>query len=345
MIKQLLLPFSLLWEAIYSLRRFAYRIEIFSSKKFKVPIISVGNLSFGGTNKTPFTLFLSNLLKKENKKVAVLMRGYKGKLENEGGLLNKSSIKKQVCDFGDEAVLLINGNPDLDIIVGKKRSRNLEKFYHQINSDVVLLDDGFQHLAIKRDLDIVLLDSTMDLSKYKTFPVGYLREGFGALSEADVIVYSRCDQVDLEKLKALKSLILPFLRHSVIHVETALSPMGIFNEKRQLVLDLSSLAGKKVFAFCGIANPDTFFSSLEKLGAKVEKKFIFKDHHFFSDKELARMLKEGESKDTIFLTTEKDFVRISETFKNGRIFYLGAEIKVLKGFEELERKIKSLLYI
>lgn len=345
MIKQLLFPFSLLWEAIHSFRRFAYRIEMFSSKKFKVPVISVGNLSFGGTNKTPFTLFLSNLLKKENKKVAVLMRGYKGKLENEGGLLNKSSVKKPVCDFGDEAILLINGNSDLDIIVGKKRSRNLEKFYNQINSDVVLLDDGFQHLAIKRDLDIVLLDSTMDILKYKTFPVGYLREGFGALSDADVIVYTRCDQVDLDKLTSLKSKISPFLRRGVIHVETALTPLGIFNDKRQLVLDLSSLKGKTVFAFCGIANPKTFFSSLEKLGAIVEKEFIFKDHHFFSDKELASMLKEGESKDTIFLTTEKDFVRISETFKNGRIFYLGAEIKVLKGFEELERKIKSLLYI
>ena len=185
----------------------------------------------------------------------------------------------------------------------------------------------------------------MDLSKYKAFPTGYLREGLGALSDADVIVYTRCDQVDLGKLTALKSLISPFLRKGFIQVETALTPIGIFNDKSQMVLDLNSLSGKKVFAFCGIANPEAFFSSLEKLGAIVEKKFTFKDHHFFSDKELARMLKEGESNDTIFLTTEKDFVRISETFKNGRIFYLGAQIKVLKGFEELERKIQSLLYI
>ncbi len=344
MIKMLLLPFALLWEGIHSFRRFAYRIEMFPSRKFKVPVISVGNLSFGGTNKTPFTLFLSNLLKKEHKRVAILMRGYKGNLENKGGLLNKSNNEKKVCDFGDEAILLLKANPNLDIIVGKKRAQNLEKFYNKINSDVVLLDDGFQHLGIRRDLDIVLLDSTMALSKYRPFPAGYLREGFGALSDADIIVYTRCDQVDSEKLTALKSLISPFLKHGVIEVETALAPLAIFNNKGQVEFDLNALAGKKVFAFCGIANPETFFTSLEKLGAIVEKKFIYKDHHFFSDKELAGMLKEGESKDTIFLTTEKDFVRISDAFKNDRIFYLGVQINVLRGFEELEKKIKSLLY-
>lgn len=344
MIRILLWPLSFFWGGIHKFRRFAYRTEIFNSKKFKVPVISIGNLSFGGTNKTPFTLFISNLLNKEEKKVAILMRGYKGKLEDQGGLLSKNESKNLAENFGDEATLLINSNPNLDIIVGKKRSQNLEKFYDQINSDVVLLDDGFQHLAIKRDLDIVLLDSTMDISKYKTFPVGYLREDLSALSDAEVVVYTRCDQVDVGRLTELKSLISPYLRHSVIQLETALRPVGVFNKNRKIEWDLDSLSGKKVYAFCGIANPESFFHSLDKLGAIVEKKFIYRDHHFFSDKELARMLKEGESKDTIFLTTEKDFVRISETFKNDRIFYLGAQIKIIKGFEELEKKIQSILY-
>lgn len=343
MIKLLLWPLSLLWGSIHRFRRFAYQAEIFSSKKFRVPVISVGNLSFGGTNKTPFTLFLSFLLNKQQKKVAVLMRGYKGKLENKGGLLSKGEAKNSVEDFGDEATLLINSNPDLDIIVGKNRAQNLEKFYNQINSDVVLLDDGFQHLAIKRDLDIVLLDSTMELSRYKTFPMGYLREDLDALADAEIIVYTRCDQVDPIQLLELKSSILPYLRHGVIELEAALQPVGIFNKNGHLEMDLKSLSGKKINAFCGIANPDTFFASLEKLGAIIEKKFTFRDHHFFSDKELTRMLKEGESKDTIFLTTEKDFVRISETFRNGRIFYLGAQIKILKGIEELEKKLQSII--
>ena len=341
MIRKLLWPLSFLWGAIYSFRRFAYRVEIFSSKKFKVPVISVGNLSFGGTNKTPFTLFLSQILK--HKKVTILMRGYKSKLESKGGLLQENTSENPVLDFGDEATLFIGSNPDLDIIVGKNRAQNLEKYYPKINSDVILLDDGFQHLKIKRDLDIVLLDSTMDLSLYKTFPLGYLRENLSALSDADIIVYTRCDQVNDKKLTALKSLVLPHLQHGVVHLETALVPLGVFNFKREMEMDLNSLAGKKVHAFCGIGNPKTFFSSLENLGAVIEKKTIFRDHHFFSDKELARMLKESKSEDTIFITTEKDFVRISKDFKKGRIFYLGTQIKVLKGFEEFEKKIRLLL--
>ncbi|MFI5390338.1 MAG: tetraacyldisaccharide 4'-kinase [Bacteriovoracales bacterium] len=335
MVRKLLYPFSFIWGGIHSFRRFAYRVEIYPSKKFKVPVISIGNLSFGGTNKTPFTLFLSQLL---NKKVAVLMRGYKGKLENKGGILKVPSP----LDFGDEAVLLFNSNPEIDIIVGKKRSQNLEKYYPQINSDVVLLDDGFQHLAIKRDLDIVLLDTTMDLLKYKTFPVGNLRENLNSLSDADVVVYTRCDQVNSIKLEKLKSLISPYLRQGVISVESALVPSGVFNHENQM--DLDFLKGKKVHAFCGIGNPHSFFSSLEKLGAKIYKKNIFRDHHFFSEKELTRMLKDKGSKDTIFLTTEKDFVRIPKTFQNGRIFYLGARIKVLKGLDELEEKIKTVIH-
>ncbi len=334
MTRKILFPLSLLWSGVYSLRRFAYKTQIFPQKKFQVPVISVGNLSFGGTNKTPFTLFLSQLI---DKKVTVLMRGYKGRLEKKGGVLKNPSPR----DFGDEAVLLFNSNPNLDIIVGKNRAKNLEKYYPRIKSDVVLLDDGFQHLSIKRDLDIVLIDTTMELKKYRTAPEGYLRENLKSLGDADIIVFTRCDLVDSKKLSELKKLIFPYLRHGVIEIESKLNPFGVINLDKKL--DLDFLKGKNINAFCGIGNPNSFFSALEKLGAQISKKYVFRDHHFFSEKEITRMLKEAGSKDTIFLTTEKDFIKIPKSFQNDRIFYLGAKIEILKGINELEEKIREII--
>ena len=200
-------PFSYVWESVYKLRRLGYKIDLFSSKSFRVPIISIGNLSFGGTGKTPLTIWLANYFSRKTLSPLILMRGYRGKMEKKGGIIKSGEFSKvDSKDFGDEAVLISRKAHDSNIIVGKNRSANLEFYYDEVSPDVILLDDGYQHLKIKRDLNIILFDATMDLKRYKVAPLGYLREGLNSLRDADVVLIGKCDQVpaniiaDLEKL-------------------------------------------------------------------------------------------------------------------------------------------------
>ncbi len=156
----LLTPLALLWEGVYRLRRAAYRYGTFEQRHFKVPIISIGNLSFGGTGKTPFTLWLAENLAKRNKSVMILMRGYKGKLEHQSGILRGGAkIGSTPLDFGDEAILLSRRLPEAAVVVGKNRADNLDKYFDEVRPDVVLLDDGHQHLRIARQLNFVFFDA------------------------------------------------------------------------------------------------------------------------------------------------------------------------------------------
>jgi len=187
-------PFSVIWKAINRLRRYAYSLGYLKSYNFNLPIISVGNVVFGGTGKTPFTIWLAKFLESEGKVITVLLRGYKGKLEKLSGLLkSENKFNLSALDFGDEAINLIRSLEKSSVIVGKNRKINFVKFADDVKADVLLLDDGYQHLQIFRDLDIVLFDANLPLESYKVVPSGYMREGIEALNYGDVIIITRCD--------------------------------------------------------------------------------------------------------------------------------------------------------
>jgi tetraacyldisaccharide 4'-kinase len=337
-------PFSLIWEWAYFIRRIFYDYGVFHQKSYLVPVISIGNLTFGGTGKTPFTLWLAKYLQDKDKKVMILMRGYKGKLEKTGGFIDSDKAMSPDPEaYGDEALLYARRLNHASIVVGKKRSENLSFYFPKVEPDVVLLDDGHQHIKIKRKLNIVLFDATMPLVKYEVAPLGYMREGFQALKDADLIVLGKADIAGPKKVESLKKYIKPYLPFGVEFTEIGFKPNGFYNHANDLVLTVDQVRGKKVICLAGIANPQPFFKLIEDLGAEVLVTESFPDHHFFKLDEINALLSYAKSEDAYLVTTEKDMVRIRKVVEDEAILFLEIDVDFLSGKEECLKVIESCL--
>ena len=335
-------PLSWIWETVYFLRRACYDYGILRQRSFQVPIISIGNLTFGGTGKTPFTLWLAEYLYKRNKKVMILMRGYKGKLENSSGII--SSNNKMIPDpveYGDEPLLFARRLVDATIVVGKNRSENLSFYFPKVEPDVVLLDDGHQHIKIKRKLNIVLFDATMPLIRYKVAPLGYMREGFQALKDTDLVVIGKADIAGEAKIQALKEFLNPYLPVGVEFAEVGFRPNGFYNAANDLMYTVDQIKGRKVICVAGVANPQSFFKLLEDLGAEVIVTESFPDHHYFKPDEINALLSYAKNEDALLVTTEKDMVRIKKIVEDDTIVFLEVDIHFLKGEEATLQIIDS----
>lgn len=332
-------PISLLWEWVYRVRRFCFNYGLFKQNYFQVPIISIGNLTFGGTGKTPFTLWLSKQLGKQNKRVLILMRGYKGNLEHGSGLLKSGArLGYNPFEYGDEALVLARRLKNTFICVGKKRSENLEHYFDEVSPDVVLLDDGHQHLKLNRDINIVLFDSLMSLEKYKVAPRGYMREGFTALKDADLAVLGRADQVTRHKLDSLKRLVRKY-NPLIEFAEICYKPTGFYNISYEKVFDVNYLIGKKAICVAGIASPSSFFKNIEMLGIDVIHQASFPDHHYFKPEEIDQLIAMAEREDAYIVTTEKDIVKIRRIADSDRILYMEIAVHFLEG----EEKAKDII--
>ncbi len=331
-----LYPLALTWEAIYRIRRAFYNYDIFQSNEFRVPIISIGNITFGGTGKTPFTIWISNKLEARDKKVAVLTRGYKGKAESGAMVLEGGNLfRYDPRDCGDEALLISRELKNSIVIVGKKRSENLRYYFKSYSPDVVVLDDGFQHLKLRRNLNIVLFDALLPLSRYKVAPLGYLREGTTALKDADAIIISRSDQIGENRLIALKNMLKEWVPQHVPFADIRYIPEGIYNCSGEQVLTSRENENYKVIAVAGIASPDSFFTLLEGMGIEVCERRIYPDHYNFMLKDVKELLEEAKDKKLKIITTEKDIIKIKKLTRDESINYLRVKIDFLNGEEKI----------
>ena len=334
---------SILWSWIHLIWRWGYRYDIFKQNTFQVPIISVGNIAFGGTGKTPFVIWLAEFLKESDKKIMICMRGYLGKNEHSCGFLKGGRrMKANPIEYGDEALLLSKRLNDVSILVGKNRSNNLDYYFDRELPDVVLLDDGHQHLKMDRKLNIVLLDAMMPLEKYKTAPLGYLREGFSALRDADIIIINKAAQVSLEKLEKLEVLINKHCLPDALHAQISYYPMGIFSLKREENSEISKFRKKNIICVTGIASTTGFYDMIESLGIKIIKKYSFPDHYFFKNDEIEMLLKEAEESDSYIIMTEKDIVKMYR-FSHERVYYLKIGVEFLKGEKEVRKIISKIV--
>lgn len=335
-------PLSWIWESVYFFRRACYDYGILRQRSFQVPVISIGNLTFGGTGKTPFTLWLAEYLHKKNKKVMILMRGYKGKLEHSSGIITAGKMMTpDPVEYGDEPLLFARRLEDATIVVGKNRSENLSFYFPKVEPDVVLLDDGHQHIKIKRKLNIVLFDATMPMIRYRVAPLGYMREGFQALKDADLVVIGKADVAGPEKIKALKKFLQPHLPVGVEFAEVGFRPNGFYNAANDLVLKAEEIRGRKVIGVAGVANPQSFFKLLEELGAEVIVTESFPDHYYFKPDEINALLSYAKSEDALLVTTEKDMVRIKKIIEDDTIVFLEVDVRFLNGEEATTRVIDS----
>lgn len=287
------------------MRAWLYERGWFESQQLPAPVISVGNLTVGGTGKTPCVAWLANWLRAEGYAVAILSRGYK---RASTGRIEVSDGKTLLCDAvtaGDEPYLLAQSCPGVRVIVDQDRYAAGRWLAERVPVSAFLLDDGFQHLRLQRDLNLLLLDATDDLAQAQMVPFGRLREPLTALRRADAVIVTRADQ-PFDR-PALETTIRHFARAQAPifyahHALTKLRRLGT-GESREL----TDLTGQSVAAFSGIARPERFLNDLEKLGMRVVWQRSFADHHRYTQVEFESIVIEAKRAGAgAILTTEKD---------------------------------------
>ena len=304
------------------LRRLFYKKNILTSKRLPCPTISIGNITLGGTGKTPMTIYLVQALKQLGYNVAVISRGYKGRAEKIGGIVSDGKVLLMTPEMsGDEPYMMSKKLKGVPVIVGKNRFKAGRLAISKFDPDVIVLDDGFQHLTLQRDLDIVLLDYHKPFGNRHLLPRGVMREPVSALLCADVIILTKTDTVNnnetssfLRKLRSFerkkpvyRSFHHPFVS-KIINREKK-----IFKKNMQEAVGQNSdcIKGRNVFAFSGLADNHNFLRTLKSLKCNVSGFMEFQDHHPYSERDLDEILSAAKrSMSECLITTEKDYVRI-----------------------------------
>jgi len=290
-ISVLLFPLSLIYGLIT-----AFLAAFYSSRQVKLPckVISVGNITLGGTGKTLAVEYIARFLREKNKKIAILSRGY----------------KKGNSSMGDEPLMLKNRLGDIPVIVDTDRVKGSLKAMQEYGVDTVLLDDGFQQWRIKKDLEILLVDAGQAFGNRMLLPAGILREGLFAIRRADIVILTKTDLAgDYSGLKKTIFRINPQARI----FESVHAPEGLYRlEAEGEQVSLEGLRTGKTALLSGIADPDSFKALAMKLGADIKAVFSFPDHHQYSVGELEEIaVKAMESGITRVITTEKDAVKLA----------------------------------
>lgn len=308
---------SWLYALVMVLRRFLYSAGLLRSYALPAPVVSVGNLVMGGTGKTPVTIFIAGYLLGKGLKVAVLTRGYGGKLEGEVAVVSDGEKRLLSAeDAGDEPSLLADMLPGLIVIMGSDRYKAGCLAMERFNPDIFILDDGFQHLRIRRDLDILLMDASKPFGNGLVFPAGTLREPLSAGSRSSLVIFTRCTENDNPVKSYLPGKPYVLARHTIAGIRKTISGE---------LLPFSILDGKRGAAFAGIADPLAFFDALEDKGLKLAATLSFPDHSVYGEQEtaaLARLLRSSRS--DYLITTAKDAVKIGGLINGSSPFYIAS---------------------
>ncbi len=310
----------------------AYNRGFFPSYRLSKPVISVGNITWGGAGKTPLVILITKFIQTKGLRPVILLRGYKSQRTERNTMVN------------DEAMLLEEAL-NVPVVTGKNRVHAAMEALNKYPVDIFLLDDGFQHWRMKRDLDIVVVDATNPFGNGQLIPRGILRESLAALFRADLFVLTKSDvgKKNVERIKAkLRS------RKDVSIVETIHQPEALEDLMDKTRWDLNSIKDKPVVAFCSIGDPTGFEHTLRQLGAQVKKVFCFDDHYWYRQSDLQTICDYcKKEKIQILVTTAKDAVKLKAYMnlfeRELRCLVLKIKIQVTKGEDELFRRITSVL--
>ena len=343
-LRLLLLPFSLLWGGANFISRMLYKIGLLKSAEFSIPVIGVGNLSMGGTGKTPHTMYLAYYLS-QYMKVGIISRGYKRK---KGGY-QELTATSSAWEAGDEAVLTKRKLPHVVVSVSENRSLGIPAMLKS-NDDIraVIMDDAFQHRSVKPYLQILLSEFDDPFYQDFIFPAGNLREGRHSANNASAIIITKCSpDISAESMTNIESAIhkrwdIPVFFSTLEYFH----PFNIFNPSERI--DLANHSD--VVLITGIAGADKLLSYL---GQKVDTThhLSFSDHYYFKNNDIARIKTVRDSyptKDVIFLTTEKDAMRLElhKAFfirNNIPVYALPIQVKFIKSNHEFHQFIQNAL--
>lgn len=326
-------PFAPFYSAAMAMRAALYQRGVFNRHRLAVPVVSVGNLTLGGTGKTPMVIYLARLLAAN--RVAIVSRGYGGKAK---GKVNVVSDGRRVLldarQAGDEPHLMATLLPDVPVLTAKKRV--LAGYYgvEKLGAGLVLLDDGFQHLALARDLDIVLFKVDSFLGNNRVFPGGEMREPLSALGRAHCFVLTCVDEENRKKAEALRRALVG--RFPEIPVFFSSYQPACLVDTQGMEHDFSCLAQQRISAFCGLAQPAYFKKSLAQAGLTACQVTIYPDHHRYRPRHLEALVAADQEKYgvTALVTTEKDMVKLGDFTTALPVFALRMEVIVEEGFDD-----------
>ena len=300
---------SLLYRLIVYLRSRLYDRQILKSVKLPCPVISIGNITVGGTGKTPCVIMLAKMLQRHGLKPAIISRGYSAKSAQPVNIVSDGkSILLKADIAGDEPLLIARSLPDIPVVTGAKRRLTGPAAIDRFGANVLICDDAFQHRQIFRDIDIVLLDAEKPLGNGHLLPAGELREPIGGLERADCFILTRTGET--ERLNQDVTRIA-----SASHIPVFLA-VHRFTEtirpEESISLPPDDLRGKKVCAFCGIARPASFKKMLLEADAKILSFDPYPDHHIFRGYDLEELKdKFATLRADYLVTTEKDAMRLA----------------------------------
>ncbi|MBN2089746.1 tetraacyldisaccharide 4'-kinase, partial [candidate division KSB1 bacterium] len=304
-----LFPLSLLYRFIIFLRNKFYDWQLFKSCQVNCPVLCVGNISVGGTGKTPVVEFLAHTLRQTYKqRVAIVSRGYK-RLTNGTVIVTNGQDKPiDVKLAGDEPFLLANHLQDIPIIVDQDRVRGAQFAIDQFQPDYILLDDGFQHRRLARDIDIIVVNALTGFGNKQLLPAGPLRESIKSLKRAHYIWINRIDLT--EEVKSLKFNEIQHYKLPIIKADYV--PDMLINLKTRQPAALQIIGGKRILAFAGIAFPERFYSTVSQLKPGFLEVRSFRDHHAYSEMDMHSIQEESQLiQADLILTTEKDAVKLN----------------------------------
>ena len=339
-IRPLLAPFSVLFLGILLWRDFLFKLGVLSKRKLPCKVISVGNISTGGTGKTPLIITLTRFFQKRGISVGILSRGYRRK--SSGFLLVTDGFSEpppwELC--GDEPALMAKKLEGIPIVVDKKRFRGGSFLVEHFNPDIILLDDAFQHNSLYRDVDIVLVNSSDRPKDHKLLPTGNLREPWSCIKRADLVLLSKTNLTEESSFikNKLEKTSLPFFYSSI-----DLNP-ALVNCHNNTTMSVKKLKGTRVLLVSAIGDPDGFHSLVQKTGADILKYLIYRAHYSYTKNDLKaiRKIKEEVNADLI-ITTEKDLLKLKDFSRDMPIHALRIGLNIEdQGFQIISNFIDKI---
>ena len=328
---------SMIYGKLSQMRYRLYDRGLLRRRRLPCCVISVGNLTVGGTGKTPMTIYMARFFKDIGYRVVILSRGYGGQAQNKGGIVSDGQcIYLDPDSAGDEAFMMAAKLIGIPVVVGKDRYRSGVIAIKKFQAEIIILDDGYQHLRLQRDLNLLLLDAQKPFGNGNVLPRGSMRAPISTINQADAVIFTRCPSE--KQISGLaKEMDIPskayFTRHIPV-VYKAVAPNNEMNGGSILslaTLEPSAVFGAKVLAFSGIANNLDFRRSLTSLGVQIIEFLEYADHHRYTDGDIKGFQKRGRDAGAEWLaTTEKDFYRICHRLDSAmRLIVVGIDIEFI----------------
>jgi len=326
-----------------SARLWLYKQEWMKSKRLPCPVVSVGNLSVGGTGKTPMTMWVAQYVAARGKKVAILSRGYR-RHSRETFLLvsNGKEILVSQNEAGDEPFLMATCCPGVIVAVGANRYELGRWVLDRLAIDCFVLDDGFQHVGLARDLNLLLIDISDSVGMQSLLPVGRLREPLSEAQRATSIIFTRVE--DLEEMEPMRQRLERAVGKAVSPIATRFEAERLTSRNGDVVHDPSLLKGKRVLIFSGVANASSFRRLVEGLAAQVVADLRYSDHMTYTEETLRQIHEQADKVQAqVLLTTEKDLVKVQPLWPySDPVWALSVGIKFLEVQDRLEAQLQTI---